>query len=59
MTIFKDGKLKPGIYKFQNLHNGAYLDIHEDSREVYCHPLEELKEGKGLVRRHALPVDRV
>ena len=59
MTIFKDGKLKPGIYKFQNLYNDAYLDIHENSREMYCRPPEELKEGRGLVRRHASPADRV
>jgi len=59
LSIFKDGKLKPGIYKFQNLYNDAYLDIREDSREMYCRPPQDLKEGRGLVRRYTSPTDCV
>ena len=49
-SIFKDGKLKPGIYKIQNLYGQTYMDIHEHSREVCCRPATVLVEGRGLVR---------
>jgi hypothetical protein len=49
-SIFKDGKLKPGIYKIQNLYTQTYIDIHEHSRQVCCRPATTLGEGKGLVR---------
>ena len=59
-SIFEDGKLKPGTYKIQNLHNDAYLDIHEHSaREVHLRPTQDLGEGKGLVRQYRLPVARI
>jgi hypothetical protein len=48
-SIFEDGKLKPGIYKIQNLYAQTYLDIHEHSREVCCRPAKNLERGKGLV----------
>ena len=55
-SIFQDGKLKSGIYKIQNLHNGAYLDIHEQSaREMHLRPAQDLGEGRGLVRRGSSP----
>ena len=50
LSIFKDGKLKPGIYKIQNLYTRTYLDIHEHSKEVCCRPATALEEGGGLVR---------
>ena len=50
-SVFQDGKLKPGIYKIQNLHNDAYLDIHEHpARELHLRPAQDLREGRGLVR---------
>ena len=50
-SIFQDGKLKPGIYKIQNLHNDAFLDIHEHpARELHLRPAQDLREGRGLVR---------
>ena len=56
-SIFKDGKLKPGIYKIQSLYNNAYLDIHEHAaRELHLRPAQDLGEGKGLVRRHPFHV---
>ena len=48
-SIFKDGKLKPGIYKIQNLFSETYLDIHRHSREVCCRPARDLGDGRGLV----------
>lgn len=36
LSIFKGGKLKPGIYEIQNLYSQTYMDIHEHSREVCC-----------------------
>ena len=49
-SIFKDGKLKPGIYKIQNLFNEGYVDIYEHSREMRWRSAQELEEGRGLVR---------
>ena len=49
-SILERGKLKPGIYKIQNLYSQTYLDIHEHSREVCCRPAKNLGQGKGLVR---------
>ena len=58
-SIFKDGKLKPGIYKIQNLYAQTYMDIHEHSRDVCCRPATALGEGRGLVRPFQQPVARV
>ena len=49
-TIFEDGKLKPGLYKIQNLQSKTYLDIHEHSMEVCCRPASALEENDGIVR---------
>ena len=49
VSIFENGKLKPGIYKIQNLYSQTYLDIHEYSRELCCRPAQNLEEGRGLV----------
>ena len=59
VSIFKDGKLKPGIYKIQNLHAQTYMDIHEHSRDVCCRPATALGEGRGLVRPFQWLVVRV
>ena len=53
LSVFKDGKPKPGIYKIQNLYSQTYLDIHEHSKELCCRPAQNLEEGKGLVRPFA------
>jgi len=47
-SIFKDGKLKPGIYKIQNIQSETYLDIRVHSREVCCRPANDLGEGRGF-----------
>lgn len=49
-SIFKDGKLKPGIYRIQSLYTQTIMDIHEHSRDVCCRPATLLAEGMGLVR---------
>ena len=49
-SIFRDGKLKPGIYKIQNLYAQTYVDIHEHSRDACCRLTASLGEGRGLVR---------
>ncbi|KAF9649754.1 hypothetical protein BDM02DRAFT_3113186 [Thelephora ganbajun] len=46
--IFKDGRLKPGIYKIQNIFTEAFLDIEVHSRNVCCRPAQNLREGRGL-----------
>ena len=56
-SIFEDGKLKPGIYKIQNLCGEAYVDIHESSaREMHLRPAQDLREGRGLVRLDYSPM---
>ena len=50
--IFENGKLKPGIYKIQNLYTETYLDIHQHSKEVCCRPARDLEDGRGLVSTH-------
>jgi len=47
-SIFSEGKLKPGIYKIQNIYTDTYLDIEVHSREVCCRPAKDLGEGRGL-----------
>ena len=56
-AIFEDGKLKPGIYKIQNLCSEACVDIHESAaREVHLRSAQDLREGRGLVRLDYSPV---
>ena len=49
-SILSGGKLKPGIYKIQNLSAQTYMDVHEHLREVCCRPATALGEGRGVVR---------
>ena len=58
-SVFKDGRLKPGIYKIQNLFSETYLDVHQHSKQVCCRPARDLEDGKGLVRMHLPSVVRV
>ena len=51
-SIFKDGQLKPGIYKIQNIQSETYLDIEVHSREMCCRPAKDLGEGRGLISRY-------
>ena len=50
LSIFEDGKLKPGIYKIQNLYSQTFLDLHEFTRELCCRPATALTDGRGRVR---------
>jgi len=56
-SIFKDDKLKPGVYKIQNIVGQTYVDIREHVRELCCRPAAVL-EGNGLVgsRPHPTPI---
>jgi len=56
-SIFKDGKLKPGVYKIQNIVGQTYVDIREHVRELCGRPATVL-EGNGLVgsRPHLTPI---
>ena len=48
VSRFKDGKLKPGIYRIQNIVGQTYVDTREHTRELCCRPVTVL-EGRGLV----------
>ena len=52
-SIFENGKLKPGIYKIQNIQNRTYLDVEVHTREVCGRPTKDLEEGRGLVCRRS------
>ena len=56
-SIFKDGKLKSGIYKIQNIVSQTYVDIREHNKELCGRPATVL-EGKGLVGScpHSTPI---
>jgi len=47
-SIFQNGRLKPGIYKIQNIYTDTYLDIEVHSMTMCCHPARDLGEGRGL-----------
>ncbi|KAF9781762.1 hypothetical protein BJ322DRAFT_243167 [Thelephora terrestris] len=47
VPIFKAGKLRPGIYKIQNIVSQTYVDMRESPKELCCRPAT-LLEGKGL-----------
>jgi len=47
-SIFENGRLKPGVYKIQNLFSDTYLDIHHRSMQLCCRPARDLEEGRGL-----------
>ena len=49
-SIFKNGKLKAGVYKIKNIHTETYLDIHESSKRVCCRPAKKLGDQGGRVR---------
>jgi hypothetical protein len=60
MSIFEDGKLRPGIYKIMNIVGQTYVDIREHTKELCCRPAAASR-GKGLVGsclRLALPLHR-
>ena len=59
-SIFEGGRLKPGIYKIQNLYSEGYVDIYEHSKEMRCRSAKDLGEGRArTVRPYPLPVIRV
>ena len=47
-SIFKDGKLKAGIYKIKNIQTETYMDIEVHTREVCSRPAKDLEEGRGF-----------
>ena len=49
MSIFVDGKLKPGTYKVQNLASDTYLEVLEPSKELCCRPAAVLTPNDALV----------
>ena len=50
-SILENGRLKPGVYKIQNIQSETYLDVEVHTREVCCRPAKNLAEGRGLVCR--------
>ena len=54
MSIFVNGRLKPGVYKVQNLASQTYIEILEPSRELCCRPAAVLSPkdaSVGLILR--------
>ena len=48
-TILEHGRLKPGLYKIQNLVSKTYVDIHQHSMELCCRPASSLEKDDGIV----------
>jgi len=48
--MLENGRLKPGIYKIQNLDSDTYLDVHRHTKELCCRPARNIEDGEGLVR---------
>ncbi|KAF9642236.1 hypothetical protein BDM02DRAFT_2471012 [Thelephora ganbajun] len=46
-SVFEDGKLRPAVYKIQNIVGQTYVDIREHSKELCGRPATVL-EKKGL-----------
>ena len=46
---FEDGKLKPGVYKIQNIQTETYMDIEVHTREACSRPAKDLEGGRGFV----------
>ena len=53
-SILEGGKLKPGIYKIQNINTEAYVDVEVATRELCGRLAQNLGEGRGFVCRHLL-----
>ena len=49
MSIFVDGKLKPGAYKVQNLYSQTYLEVLESSKTLCCRPATVLTDQDAVV----------
>ena len=49
MSIFVNGKLRPGVYQVQNLTGQTFLEILEDTKEVCCRPAAVLSPQDALV----------
>ena len=56
--MLEDGKLKPGIYKIQNVVGQTYAGLREYTRELCCRPATAL-EGNGLVDSCPRPIHTV
>ena len=48
-SIFQGGKLKPGVYKIQNIVSKSYVDIKDHVRELCGRPSTALENGRGQV----------
>ena len=49
-SILTDGKLKPGIYRIQNLAGQTFVEMQEGPRQLCCRPEAVLSSRDGLVR---------
>ena len=50
MSMFVNGKLRPGVYQVQHLVGQTFLEILQDSKEVCCRPAAILSPQDALVR---------
>ena len=49
-SILTDGKLKPGIYRIQNLVGQTFVEMQEGPRQLCCRTEAALSSQAGLVR---------
>ena len=48
-SIFQGGRIKPGVYKIQNIVSKTYVDIKDDVRELCGRPSQVLEYGRDQV----------
>ena len=48
LSTLEDGKLKPRIYRVQNVQTETYVDIEIHLRKVCCRRTKTLGEGGGF-----------
>jgi len=46
-SIFQDGKVKPGVYKIQNIVSKTYVEVKDHLRELCGRPPSALEHGEG------------
>lgn len=55
ISIFRDGKLKPGVYKIRNTASHTYVDIQDNQKDLCCRPLSVLGDKGQVIWRPTRP----
>ena len=42
ISLLRDGKLKPGVYKIQNVASQNFVDVQDNQKDLCCRPINAL-----------------